>query len=260
MPEQKPFSAGRAAALGLSLAVFCLFLIPVFIGIHNIGNITGLIVFGLLSLLLLRLPQCRQKARARCRKTGWRVFYRIVCVFIAAVLLLAMVLAVCIFGAALRRPADEGTVVVLGAQVDGTTPSIMLEERLLRAESYLEEHPEAPCIVSGGQGSGEQISEAEAMADWLEAHGISADRIFLEAESTSTAENLRFSAALIRRENLSPSVVIVTNEFHECRAMYEAEKSGLDPSPAAAGTRFWLFPTYFVREMYGLLAAWLSIG
>lgn len=87
-----------------------------FIGIHNIGNITGLIVFGLLSLLLLRLPQCRQKARARCRKTGWRVFYRIVCVFLAAVLLLAMVLAVCIFGAALRRPADEGTVVVLGAR------------------------------------------------------------------------------------------------------------------------------------------------
>jgi uncharacterized SAM-binding protein YcdF (DUF218 family) len=260
MPARKKFSAGRTAALILSLAVFCLFLMPpLFCGIYNIGSTTGLIVFGMLSLILLRLPQFLESVRKLCGKSGGRLFLRILSILLSCILALAIVLAVLIFGAALRQPSEQGTMIVLGAQVNGSVPSIMLEERLRRAESYLKEHTDVPCIVSGGQGALEDISEAQAMADWLEDHGIAKDRIILESESTSTEENLFFSAEVLRKENLPESVILVTNEFHEYRAMYYAKKAGLTPSPASAGTRIWLFPTYFVREMYGILSAWLSI-
>ena len=48
-------------------------------------------------------------------------------------------------------------------------------------------------MVSGGQGPGEEISEAECMYRWLVAKGIEASRIYKEDKSTSTEENIIFS-------------------------------------------------------------------
>ena len=51
-------------------------------------------------------------------------------------------------------------VVVLGAQIHGSRPSRTLRERLDKAAGYLEEHPEAFCVVTGGQGADETQTEA----------------------------------------------------------------------------------------------------
>ena len=85
--------------------------------------------------------------------------------------------------------------------VIGTQPSLMLQERLEVALQYLEEHPDVPCIVTGGQGSDEQISEALCMQQWLVRHGISEERIFLEAEAVNTAENLQNPPALLKKKD-----------------------------------------------------------
>ena len=48
-------------------------------------------------------------------------------------------------------------------------------------------------IVSGGQGSDEAISEAEAMRRYLVEQGIRNEEIIMEDKSTNTEENLVFS-------------------------------------------------------------------
>ena len=83
------------------------------------------------------------------------------------------------------RP-DLDYIIVLGAHVAGTRLSKALLERTRRALRYLEENPETRAVLSGGQGQGEQISEAEAMYRYLTEHGIDGSRLILEDRSTNT--------------------------------------------------------------------------
>ena len=48
--------------------------------------------------------------------------------------------------------------------VNGRVPSDSLERRIRKAEQYLKSHPMTKVIVSGGQGKGEDITEAERKA------------------------------------------------------------------------------------------------
>ena len=91
-------------------------------------------------------------------------------------------------------------VVVLGAGVNGTQPLPSLEERLEAALAYLQTYPEAQCVVSGGQGGGENITEALCMYTWLTDRGIPPERIWQEEQASSTQENLRFSLELIQEK------------------------------------------------------------
>ena len=84
-------------------------------------------------------------------------------------------------------------IIVLGAHVNGTRLSKALLERARRALEYLEKNPGTKAVLSGGQGEGESISEAQAMSIYLQEHGISSDRLIMEDRSTNTKENLDFS-------------------------------------------------------------------
>jgi len=53
--------------------------------------------------------------------------------------------------------------IVLGCQVAGEYASLPLLIRGYTAVRYLEKNPETKVIESGGQGTGENISEAEAL-------------------------------------------------------------------------------------------------
>ena len=68
-------------------------------------------------------------------------------------------------------------VVVLGAGVNGTVPSQALRERLEAAQDYLARYPEAVAVLSGAQGDGEAITEAQCMYDWLTARGVDPARL-----------------------------------------------------------------------------------
>ena len=115
-------------------------------------------------------------------------------------------------------------IIVLGAQVRGTYITNSLRRRLDRALEYLEEFPDVRVIVSGGQGPGEAVSEARAMADYLIRKGIPADQIRLEDKSTSTRENLSFSRKYADAEK--DKVGIVTNDFHIFRSSVIARQEG----------------------------------
>ena len=88
---------------------------------------------------------------------------------------------------------DVPFVVVLGAQTHGDRPSRTLRERLDLAAAYLEAHPEACAVVSGGQGADETQTEASVMAAYLEENGIAPERILQETQARTTRQNLIFS-------------------------------------------------------------------
>ena len=238
-----------AGALGLLW-----FLLPVFTGlIINIGNITGVVVFG--SLLLCALNSDRFfswiKAMRRTRSgSGWLALTAavLICIFT-----LAGVLGYVMIKEANHRDDADRTLVILGCGVYGERPSLMLVERMQAAYAYMSDHPDTVCVLSGGKGQGENISEAEAMYRWLTAKGISADRLYKEDRSVSTRENLAFTKKILQSEDLPLRIRIVTNEFHEYRAGRIADKLELDHCALPAPTAWWLFPTYVVREMYGIL-------
>lgn len=149
---------------------------------------------------------------------------------------------------------DPGAVIVLGCQVRGETPSTMLARRLDAALETLSEYPDAVCVVSGGKGSGEDISEAEAMRRYLVERGISDERIILEDRSVDTRGNIRYSAELLKERGID-SAVIVTNEFHQYRADIYARRNGLTVGHHSGKTPLHNLLNYWVREWAALFAS-----
>lgn len=124
---------------------------------------------------------------------------------------------------------------------------------------YLSEHPDTKVIVSGGQGKGEDITEAEAMEIYLWEHGIGKERILTESASTTTKENLFFSKKLFTAEFVN--VGIVTNNFHLYRSCACARRLGYRKVyPISAGCRKSLFLNYLMREVFALWKFWLDKG
>ena len=116
-------------------------------------------------------------------------------------------------------------------------------------------------VVSGGQGEGEDITEAEAMADYLTAHGIDSARIVQEDRSRTTRENLENSFAILRARGYDPAdgVGIVTSEYHLCRAKRMARALGAEPVGIAAETTLpSMRINYFIREAFA--AAYMQLA
>ncbi len=146
--------------------------------------------------------------------------------------------------------AHPDAIIVLGAGVNGSTPSLSMCNRL-----------DAALVVSGGQGEGEDITEAKAMADYLTAHGIDSARIVQEDQSRTTRENLENSFAILRARGYDPAngVGIVTSEYHLYRAKRMVRALGAEPVGIAAETTL---PTmrvnYFIREAFA--AAYMQLA
>ena len=231
------------------LGVICLFIFiaPLPGIVFNIGSALGI---GL-GFALILYGVFRKKLPGRVHRT----------LHLLAALAVAALLAFGIlqYSAAKKQPEDDRplTMIILGCRVNGSEPSLMLRYRINAAKSYLEEHPEVKAVCSGGQGSDERISEARCIYEKLVEAGISPERLFLEDRSSSTKENIAFSKELIEREGLAQDVILVTNDFHCCRALQLAEKAGLTAYSWPAKTAPYLLPTYFLRECCGILHMWV---
>ena len=167
--------------------------------------------------------------------------------FLAGVLFFTVMECMIISG--MRKTADDGVeyLIVLGAQVKGTKVTKSLAKRLDAAGDYLMKHPDAKAVCTGGQGPGEDITEALAMKQYLVQAGIKEDRILLEEKSVNTYENLKFALDIIG--DTEAEVAVVTNNFHVYRAMYLAEHVGFKNIQGIAGKSDQrLLLNYMVRE------------
>ena len=151
----------------------------------------------------------------------------------------------------MRKIQNLEYIIVLGAHVQGTRLTLALLERTRRALQYLEENPETKAVLSGGQGEGEDISEAQAMCNYLVEHGIDRERLILEGRSTSTTENLKFSLEII---GLDHSVGVVTNNFQVVRGTAIGKKCGCkEIYPIPSRYRSWRLLIYIPREILAII-------
>lgn len=243
----------------LGAIVFLWFLLPFLVaGILNIGNITGIILSMLFVIYMTFLPMIHGWIKGLWSKSGWiKGVIRACFAIVAAILVLAIVETGFIIKANTKKPVENATAVVLGCRVYGERASLSLVERLEAAYTYLEENPESVCVVSGGQGEGEDISEAECMYRWLVDKGIAGERIYKEEKSTSTDENIAFSKEIIEQNGLNENIAIVTSDYHSYRAGIIAKENDMSFGTASGQTAIWLLPTYYVRELYAILAEWV---
>lgn len=169
--------------------------------------------------------------------------------FLAAVAVFLIAEALILAPGLSEAPAGLDCIVVLGARVNGTEPSGALRNRTDVAREYLEANPDTIAVLSGGQGEGEDITEAKCMYDRLTGAGIDPGRLILEEKSTDTSENLRFSRELVPE---GARVGLVTNNFHICRALGLAKSLGWDVAPVPVATTLLSMPHYLMREFIGV--------
>ena len=173
-------------------------------------------------------------------------------------LILFLAVEIVILSGMLTVPSEKlPVIIVLGACIRGRKITGALRRRLDKAATYLKENPETLVIVSGGQGKGEDVTEAFAMREYLIQRGIEEKRIRMEEKSRTTRENLAFSRQLLKRnEN---EVGIVTNNFHMYRAIKLAKLEGYkEVRGIVAGCDSVLFLNYMVREFFAILQLYLK--
>lgn len=155
-----------------------------------------------------------------------------------------------------EAPNNADYIIVLGARVKGTVPSLAFASRINAAAKYVKENENTIVIASGGKGSGEDISEAECIKRELVRQGINESRIILEDRSTDTYENIDFSKKLIPGD--ATSGLVVTNNFHLYRAISIARDHGLDVQGLPAKTPWKAVLKSYTREYLAITKFYLK--
>jgi uncharacterized SAM-binding protein YcdF (DUF218 family) len=123
------------------------------------------------------------------------------------------------------QPADAA--IVLGAAVWAGSPSPVLTARLNHALELFQKKQVSYIIVTGGTGTGDNMSEAEAGAQFLIANGVPATNILLEREGRSTYQSLAAAAQLAQPLQLR-RVLLVSDPFHMLRSLKMAYDLGFE--------------------------------
>lgn len=244
----------KAALIILELALILWFVLPIFTKVVNIG-----VVFGLfLSVALFAITVFWQKVKILVKKImshkAGKVVFLSFCGILGILVIYAIVLSGLMLNAALTSPQNPDTVIILGCKVQKSgNPSLMLSKRIDAAYEYLKDNPDVVCVVSGGQGSDEPLSEAEVMKSRLVEKGIAEDRIIEENKSESTRQNIEFSLELLKEKDIDVNeAAIVTDGFHQYRAGLIAKEYDITPTAVSAKTPPWLVAAYWVREWFAL--------
>ena len=145
--------------------------------------------------------------------------------------------------------ADDGydTAVVFGAKVhEGGTLSHMLQDRMDTAIA-LYKNGSVKMLLLSGDGSG-KWSEVEYMKKYAVENGVAKEDILLDGEGFSTIETVRRAKNFFGVEKC----VLVTQKYHLYRAIYSAEKIGMDVAGASADVR--TYAGQFYRDVREVLA------
>ncbi|MDE6036558.1 MAG: YdcF family protein [Ruminococcus sp.] len=238
----------------ISIGLLLIFVAPATMGIFNIGNATGILVSVIMTGISVFWKPFTESVKKMHNNPGGKIFITIITFILSICVILAIVISIFMVKSADDPPPDENTtLVVLGCKVKNGRPSLMLKRRLDCAFEYLSEHENVSVIVSGGQGSDEIISEAQCMKEYLIENGINPERIFMEDKSTDTKENLKFSQEIITGAGLPEKITLVTDAFHQCRAEMLAKNMGIEPYNISGYTSWYIVPTYWVREWFGIV-------
>ena len=231
-------------------AIFLLYYLTV--GIFVGFNISILFVWPFFSLCIIGYLFIRKLSKEKIIKIP-KPLIIIFGIFICICFAIFFTVECMIFdGFVSDAPKSCDYIIVLGARVSETKPSLALKYRIDAAYEYLSENPDTICIATGAKGDDEIISEASCIKNELVKSGIDSDRIITEEKSLSTSENIYNSFEIIRDTNAK--VAIVSSNFHVTRGKAIARKCGLkEVYGISAPLPSILLPHYLVREFVSIV-------
>lgn len=131
-------------------------------------------------------------------------------------------------------PDRIGGIIVLGGVVDqfvtrsrGQLSLNGAAERLTEFVRLAKRYPDAPLIFTGGSGQlfGQELKEADSVAEFVRDFGLDPGRIQFENQSRNTAENAVLSKTALDPRDGRPWILI-TSAFHMPRAVGCFRKEG----------------------------------
>ncbi len=128
-------------------------------------------------------------------------------------------------------------IIVLGAFVkENGQPSDMLKDRLDVALELYNAGVSERILVSGDHGR-EGYNEVGIMKKYLVDNGVPDSAVFMDHAGFSTYETMYRANEIFLTESYYKRVIIVTQEYHLYRAMYNAKNVGLDAYGVASDPR-----------------------
>ena len=160
------------------------------------------------------------KLRPKATKIiGWILRVVVIILSLAIVFMFGKV----IVGSLINTAEDADNVVVLGMALEDGEPTKDLLYRLDTAQKYLEEHPDATLILTGGNPDKSGKTEAAVMKDILTKRGVPEDRMILEDQAATTRDNFINAAKII---DPAEPVVFISSNYHMDRAVGMAKGAG----------------------------------
>ena len=118
---------------------------------------------------------------------------------------------------------DVDCILILGAGIWGESPSPMLQDRLEEGIKLYNEGI-APKIIMSGDHGREGYDEVNIMKEYAINKGIPSKDIFMDHAGFSTYESIYRAKEIFDADN----IIIVTQEYHLYRALYIADKLGIN--------------------------------
>lgn len=152
---------------------------------------------------------------------------------------------------------NKDYLIILGAGlINGDTVSPLLAARINAGIRFYRKQiahgKHAKLVFSGGQGTDEKLPESVAMQRYALNQGIPQQDTLIEDQSTTTLENMRFSAKVIAADG-GGNVAFFTNNYHLFRAGIFAKAAGLNANGKGASTSFYFLPNAVIREYLALV-------
>ena len=139
-------------------------------------------------------------------------------------------------------------IMVLGCQVkEGGEPSHMLRDRLQRGVETYQYGISEKLLMSGDHGRTD-YNEVETMKQYAIDEGIDSENIFMDHAGFSTYESIYRAKEVFGVKKM----VIITQEYHLYRALYIAEKLGIEAYGVASD--YHIYAGQFMRDLREILA------
>ena len=171
---------------------------------------------------------------------------------------------ICVHGfkSAIHIPKyDKDAIIILGCKIknDGTVTNL-LKARVDRAIEFSKMQKEKTgkdiiFVPTGGKGTDEIISEAQAMKNYLLEQGINEENILIEDKSKNTFENIKFSNDIIKNKIKDAKIAFSTTNYHVFRAGVIASKQNIDIEGIGSKTKTYYWINAFIREFIAILVS-----
>ncbi len=135
---------------------------------------------------------------------------------------------------------DADCILVLGCRVheDGS-PSLMLADRLEKGIELYESGASARLLMSGDHRRSE-YDEVNTMKAFAVEQGVPSEAVFMDHAGFSTYDSIYRAKDVFQAEK----IIVVSQEYHLSRALYIAERLGLDAYGVAAADISYQGATY----------------